>query len=85
MPTGMNSSHWSSGFPVSLFLLTQAHSQLFCNRCCVPLPSDPKILGVLRYLWHGEGKQFLTIKELLGEITIPDVKLYYRAIMIKTV
>jgi len=27
---------------------------------------------------------FTTIKELLGEITIPDLKPYYRAIMITT-
>ena len=26
---------------------------LFWNRCCVPLTSDPKILGVLGCLWHG--------------------------------
>ena len=29
-------------------------SQLFWNRCCVPLTSDPKILGVLGHLWGGE-------------------------------
>jgi hypothetical protein len=28
-------------------------SQLFWNRCCVPLTNDPKILGVLGCLWHG--------------------------------
>ena len=29
-------------------------SGLFWNRCCVLLTSDPKILGVLGHLWHGE-------------------------------
>ena len=31
-----------------------------------------------------EQKQFLTIRELLGGITIPDFKFYYRAIVVKT-
>jgi hypothetical protein len=29
-------------------------SGLFWNRCCISLTSDPKILGVLGPLWHGE-------------------------------
>ena len=29
-------------------------SQLCWSRCCVPLTSDPKILGVLRHLGRGE-------------------------------
>jgi hypothetical protein len=29
-------------------------SGLFWNRCCIPLTSDPKILGVLGYLLLGE-------------------------------
>jgi hypothetical protein len=32
----------------------------------------------------GYGKLFSTIKELLWEITIPALKLYYRVILIKT-
>ena len=41
----------------NLSLSAPAHtgpSWLFWNRCCVPLTSDPKILGVLGCLWHGE-------------------------------
>ena len=30
------------------------HSQFCLHRCCVPLTSDPKILGVLGHLWGGE-------------------------------
>ena len=30
------------------------HSQLCWNRCCVPLISDPKILGMLGHLGSGE-------------------------------
>ena len=29
-------------------------SWLFCSRCCIPLTSDPKILGVLGCLQCGE-------------------------------
>ena len=29
-------------------------SGILWNRCCVPLTSDPKILGVLEHLQHGE-------------------------------
>ena len=29
-------------------------SGLFCSRCCVPLPNDLRILGVLGHLRHGE-------------------------------
>ena len=29
-------------------------SQMVWNRCCVPLTSDPKILGMLGHLRHGE-------------------------------
>jgi hypothetical protein len=44
---------------------------------------------VLNFIWknkkpRNEKNNFLTVKELLGGITIPDLKLYYRAIVIKT-
>ena len=32
------------------------HSQLCWNRCCVPLTSGPKILGMLGFLGSGEGR-----------------------------
>ena len=46
---------------------------------------------ILKFIWKDkkkkkteEQKQFLTIKEQLGEITSPDLKFYYRTIVIKT-
>jgi hypothetical protein len=43
---------------------------------------------ICKFIWNnknpGYQKLFLTIKEFLGKITMPDLKLYYRAIMIKT-
>jgi hypothetical protein len=45
--------------------------------------------AILRFIWKGKKNpeyqnQFLTIKEQLGGITILDLKLYYRPIVIKT-
>jgi hypothetical protein len=34
-------------------------SGLFWNRYCIPLTSDPKILGVLGHLWHAESSEDL--------------------------
>jgi hypothetical protein len=41
-----------SGFLLSPFLLAQDPPGFFWNRCCVPLTSDPKILGELECLQH---------------------------------
>jgi hypothetical protein len=30
------------------------HLQFCWNRCCIPLTSDPKMLGMLGHLWGGE-------------------------------
>jgi hypothetical protein len=44
--------------------------------------------AICKFIWDnkkpGQRKRFSTIKEPLGEITIPGLKLYYRAIVIKT-
>jgi len=45
--------------------------------------------SICKFVWNNKKpriakkKIFSTIKEILGEITIPDLKLYYRAIVIK--
>jgi hypothetical protein len=43
--------------------------------------------AICKFIWNdknlGYRKLFSTIKEYLGGITIPDLKLYYRAIVIK--
>ena len=53
LPTGINPSDWLGRFPFYLFLLAQ-DPLFFCNRFCIPLTSDLKILGVLGCLQHGE-------------------------------
>jgi hypothetical protein len=44
--------------------------------------------AICKFIWDnkkpGQRKRFSTIKEPLGEITIPGLKLYYRAIVINT-
>jgi hypothetical protein len=39
---------------VSLLLLAQAYHDFFLNRCCIPLTSGPKIMGVLGHLCREE-------------------------------
>ena len=53
VPTRRNLSCFSDQFPMSPFLLTQATPICFGKIFFFfPLTSDPKILGVLRHLWH---------------------------------
>jgi hypothetical protein len=51
---------WATGQPGFLCPCSCWHrlSGLFWNKCCVPLTSDPKILGVLGYLGHGKSSVY---------------------------
>ena len=55
-----------------------SHSRLFWNRCCVPLTSDPKILGVLGLLWTGDSSGDLgPFAEFVPKMARPAVSILF--------
>ena len=53
-PEGTRTTGWGRGGSCVPAPVGSRHSQLCWNRCCIPLTSDPKILGMLGCLGNGE-------------------------------